>query len=66
MHDAIRIRRLNDNNTADKTDKICPKCGEGWEIVITNWKRLKSTVSYYGPWRNLGRGKKKKICPKCE
>ena len=66
MLEPARIRKLNDHNTADRTVKICPECGEGWERVTTTWQRLNSSVHYYGPWRNLGLGKEKKICPKCE
>ena len=66
MLEPANIRKLNDHNTADKTVKICPKSGDGWEKVTTTWKRLESTVHYYGSWRNLGLGKEKKICPKCE
>ena len=54
--------------SADEDIKICPLCNDGWEEVKYQNIRPKNKVyitHYYGNWRTLGRGKEKRVCPKC-
>jgi len=55
-----------DSDNADKSVKICPKCYQGWEFIDSNHKHRKPITYFYGNWKNVARGKEKKICLKCE
>tara|TARA_Y100000593_G_scaffold29776_1_gene59020 strand:- start:9057 stop:9299 length:243 start_codon:yes stop_codon:yes gene_type:complete len=62
----VSMRNTNGKDAvdADKEVKICPVCYSGWEIVKIN--NIKSKINFYGNWKNVARGKEKKICLKCE
>ena len=60
--------RQGERRTADAVIKICPICSVGYEKVLYSNIRPKNTIyitHYYGGWKNLGRGKEKRVCPKC-